>query len=268
MATVPYMPLYVADYLADTPHLSALGHGAYLLLLMTYWQSRKPVPDDDRKLARICRMTDDEWESVRDDVREFFVARDGVLIQGRMQIELEKIGLKTSAAANAGRISAERRANARSTPVEQTLNHTGKIQEDSRDANASLVDGEPPTPEPPVASSPELPLADPIKLDLERNRIAEARSRMREVAEAWNELAGSLHLPQIEEIKAGSAREKAALARIREGADFDRVFARIRGSPFLRGDRGHSPAAFDWIMNPTNLTKILEGNYEDRKAKR
>ena len=138
----------------------------------------------------------------------------------------------------------------------------------NRDASASLVDGEPPTPDAPVASQPELPLADPIKLDLERNRIAEARSRMREVAEAWNELAGSLHLPQIEEIKAGSAREKAALARIREGADFDRVFARIRGSPFLRGDKGHTPAAFDWIMNPTNLTKILEGNYEDRKAKR
>ena len=78
-----------------------------------------------------------------------------------------------------------------------------------------------------------------------------------------NAFAAELGLSQIEEIKPGSARERSALARIREGCDFDRVFAKIRGSPFLRGDKGSTPASFDWITNPTNYLKIIEGNYDE-----
>lgn len=67
----PWMPLYVADYLADTGHLSAAEHGAYLLLIMHYW-SNGGLPNDDKKLARIARMSDKEWRSARDTVADFF----------------------------------------------------------------------------------------------------------------------------------------------------------------------------------------------------
>jgi uncharacterized protein YdaU (DUF1376 family) len=54
------MPLYVGHYLADTGHLSTAEHGCYLLLIMHYWQN-DGLPDDDVKLARICRCRLEDW---------------------------------------------------------------------------------------------------------------------------------------------------------------------------------------------------------------
>lgn len=66
-----WMPLYVADYLADTAHLSAAEHGAYLLLIMHYWQ-HDGLPDDPKRLARIARMTPEEWSNAQAMLADFF----------------------------------------------------------------------------------------------------------------------------------------------------------------------------------------------------
>ena len=71
MTSLPWMPLNVADYLADTAHLGPAEHGAYLLLIMHYWQ-HGGLPDNDRRLARIARMSEEEWVGVRDTIAEFF----------------------------------------------------------------------------------------------------------------------------------------------------------------------------------------------------
>lgn len=67
----PWMPLYIADYLKDTTHLGALESGAYLHLIMDYWQNER-LPDDDKKLARIARLTDKEWKTSRATIHAFF----------------------------------------------------------------------------------------------------------------------------------------------------------------------------------------------------
>jgi uncharacterized protein YdaU (DUF1376 family) len=54
------MPLYVADYLRDTRHLTTLQHGAYLLLIMEYWSKGK-LPSTDAERARVTAMTRKQW---------------------------------------------------------------------------------------------------------------------------------------------------------------------------------------------------------------
>ena len=66
------MQLYVSDYLADTAHLNASQHGAYILLLMNYWQQGKPLNNSRERLATVARMTPEEWEDNREILAEFF----------------------------------------------------------------------------------------------------------------------------------------------------------------------------------------------------
>lgn len=95
MAAIPFMPLYVADYLADAAHLSTVEHGAYLLLIMTYWQTGSALPDDDKKLARICRLEPRSWKRIRPSISEFFEVSDGKWLQSRLERELSNVRAKS-----------------------------------------------------------------------------------------------------------------------------------------------------------------------------
>lgn len=101
-----WMPLYIADYLGDTMHLTAEQHGAYLLLLMAAWKRGGHVPDDDAQLAVITR-TGERWQThVSAIVRAFFTQRDGLLVHGRVEAELLSARDKVSKRAEAGRAGA------------------------------------------------------------------------------------------------------------------------------------------------------------------
>lgn len=67
----PWMPFYVGDYLGDTAHLSTVQHGAYCLLLFTYWRTGS-LPDDDQALANIARLSLDDWMAHRPVLSRFF----------------------------------------------------------------------------------------------------------------------------------------------------------------------------------------------------
>lgn len=83
-----WMPLYVADYLADTAHLTAAQSGAYLHLIMAYWRAGGPLRLDDGALARTARMTPAEWSDAAEVVLAFFRREDGALHHSRIEHEL------------------------------------------------------------------------------------------------------------------------------------------------------------------------------------
>ncbi len=104
MPSLPFMPFYVSEYLADTSHLTTLEHGAYLRLIFAYWQRRRPLPSDDDKLARIAGLTPDEWGEHRDTLAEFFLDDGEAWTHGRIEAELKKAATKTEGARRAAAV--------------------------------------------------------------------------------------------------------------------------------------------------------------------
>lgn len=88
MSNRPWMPLYVADFIADTAHMNAAETGAYIALICHYWTTGKPLPDDDKRLARIAAMTETEWEAARAMLERFFTVDGGLWRHERVEAEL------------------------------------------------------------------------------------------------------------------------------------------------------------------------------------
>lgn len=110
-----WMPLFIAEYLADTGRLTTEMHGAYFLLLLEYWRSGGPtgggLPDDDVVLAQIARLDAKRWKVVRQVIGRlpFFNVTEGVWRQKRADEELtiawenHAMAARRSAAGNAAK---------------------------------------------------------------------------------------------------------------------------------------------------------------------
>lgn len=131
MAALPYMQLYVADYLADTAHLTAAQHGGYLLLIFNYWQRGQSISNANGRLANVARMSNEEWEENKPAIAEFFRIEGDEWHHDRIDADLSAVALKSTKAKAAGVASANSKAakvehtnNGRSTDVDQVFNHT------------------------------------------------------------------------------------------------------------------------------------------------
>lgn len=121
MSSPLFIPFYPADYLRDTRHLSAEEHGAYILLICAYWQTGKPLADDDERLARLASVSAERWVSVRRTLAPFFIVEAGEWQHKRIEAELAKAHDKIDKARRAGEASGKARAPKR-TPVERPFN--------------------------------------------------------------------------------------------------------------------------------------------------
>lgn len=97
-----WMPLYIGDYLKDTGRLSTEQHGAYLLLIMEYWQTG-PIPDDDAELGSVTRLGVKEWKKTRQKLIRFFIVENGVWKHHRIDEELEKWSARKALASERAR---------------------------------------------------------------------------------------------------------------------------------------------------------------------
>lgn len=247
--SLPYFPLYPADFEADTSHLTMLEDGAYNRLLRLCWMTAGcSLPDDEEWIMRRARArSEEEREAVRVVLAEFFVKRRKRVLNKRLYEEhnraknrsakLRENGSKGGRPRKALKENEKEKATANqqqsNSPHNQSQN---QIHKEEVDANASM----------PIKPPDRLPRAD----------LAEA-------VEVFNEQAVRSGWPTVQRLS--EARSRALRARLSDAGGLDgwrHAVERAGQSQFISSQfRGFG---FDWMVKQQNFTKIMEGNYDDR----
>lgn len=71
-----YLSLYADTLLGELAALSLEAGGAYIRLLLVYWQRQGALPDDDRQLSQLSGAGS-RWRRIRSDLERLFTIGEG-----------------------------------------------------------------------------------------------------------------------------------------------------------------------------------------------
>ena len=114
-----YYQHHIGDFIKATSRLTDSQAMAYLRLIWMYYDSEKPLANDIDVLAMQVGTSIDEVNLL---LRAFFKLEDNFWRHTRCDAEIAEYQQFVAKKSNAGKASAERRLNRRSTPVQHQLN--------------------------------------------------------------------------------------------------------------------------------------------------
>jgi uncharacterized protein YdaU (DUF1376 family) len=237
--SIPFMQVYVADYTADTQHLSCEEDGAYWRLLRSMWRSGGCLPLNDRKLAIICGLSGSAWRRVWPSIEPFFEVSGETITQKRLAKELVKASEKSEKRRSAGKLGGEAKS----------LKYKEPALANADDLLCHSLEPEPEVEDNRVPDGTLVPFADETKLAFD----------------AYNEMAKRVKTPTARNLDPD--RKKRLAGRLKEAGGLDGwfgVITKIAESPFLTGQTSDFTVTLDWAIKPANFRKIIEGNYDGR----
>ena len=224
-----YFQFNIGDYASHTRHLSLMEDLAYRRLLDLYYLKDGEIYGDEAEVARQIGMRD-EVAAVKQVLQDFFTINEDRWSHDRCDAEIAHFRQKSEKASNAGKASAKRRLNKRSTDVQPTNNQE--------------------------------PITNNQQPDKEDMSSADDALKVEDVVEAWNDLAEARGLSKIARITENRRRQIKARIREYQPEDWSTALAAIYNSKFLCGenDRGWK-ADFDFLLQPKSFVKLIEGAY-------
>lgn len=258
--TRAWMPLYVADYLADTRRLTTLEHGAYLLLIMEYWQ-KGSLPSGDEQLARIAGLSKKAWADAKANIEPMFY--DGWRHK-RIDAELataKSISEKRRKAAIEGHD--ERDAIAQANALQKHLNGDAKAH--ANEMHRACV---PQSQSPREESASRSSSAEPEDARPRRQRAESDRALLDRITDIWNEWAAPRGSPQIAHLTG----QRAIHCRLRVGelmehghdtpeAAFRWLLGFCDESFFVKG-APRKRLEFDQLMRESFIARMIEGSFK------
>lgn len=182
------MPLYWGDYFGKTTSLSTEEHGAYLLLIGTYWQRGRALPDDDRFLASCTKLSQKRWRNMRQKICEFFSVQEGVWRHERVELEI----LRSSERLKSARANGRAGGLAKSKLITVTVTNT----EEERKENSSLRDEQKKSVR---VSKTQIPETAPSELDQKRAITYWQKHGRQDLVEAVDDQASQFRAYHLKE---------------------------------------------------------------------
>lgn len=219
--------------------------GAYNLLLDHAYARDGDLPDDDATILRMLRCHGNTWNAIK---RKLIAKEKIRVLGGKIVPNGVENTMKT----------------ARNFAENQSKRAAKRWQKSETDNENNEADM-------PLAGMPIQPQPQPHKKGLSKDnpkKPAFEKGTLDLAVKAWNALAASRGLPKVQSLTA--TRKVALMLRLGDlggPQGFGDLMRKVQASRFLCGenDKGWT-ADFDWILKPANMTKIMEGKYDDRQG--
>ena len=243
-----YYQFNIGDYQSHTGHLSEIEDLAYRRMLDWIYLHEKPIPKEINEVARNIRMRT-HCESIAIVLQEFFICTESGWVSDRVQREIAKAGDKSRKASESARARWDAdalRTQSKGNATHNTLHITHKpidtilVKTDGLDPMPSRIAC--PTDKLLALYHQECPTLPRVMMLNDK--------RKKHLVSRWREVDAEDHLETAEDgLKI-----------------FQDIFSKVHKSDFLCGRTAGRQwkSNFDWLIQPTNFLKVVEGQYDNR----
>ncbi len=248
--SIPYIPLYVTDYEADTAHLTIEEDGAYLRLLRLCWRTPGcSVPDEPKWIMRKMRISaDDYYRVVEPIIDEFFMRGMERVFNARLQAEHERINETHKKRSDAGVRGNEKR---------WALKTNDKANRPATSLRSQLEL------EPELEPEPK----QELKKKEEPKGSLSSGDDVTVAFDDYNSMALEAGWPIAKVLN--SKRRSSLRARLSDAGGIDGwsdALSKARSAPFLNGKNKNGwKASLDFLLQQSSFIKLMEGNYDLKK---
>lgn len=185
--SIPYLPLYVADFEADTRHLTTEEDGAFNRLMRLQWKTPGcTMPDDNEWIRRRCIVDEAEFDrAYLPVIDEFFKRSRGRVFSSRLLSEYTRINDTSSKRSSAGKKGVRKRKSLKNIETELSPAKANE-QAGNKHLEPELEPDKPPIPpegekggevelfpehsSAPIGYDPDLQIRDKVGADFRRHR--------------------------------------------------------------------------------------------------
>ncbi len=186
-----YYSFHIGDFNNATRHLTRVERSLYRDLIDHYYDTEQPLPAGDiHKLARRICCEPDHVPALESVLNEFFCLQGDLYTNARCDEEIAAYRGKIATAVKAGKASAERRSNARSTTVADPFNQPRTKNQEPRTKKEEKVADRSPD-----GSAPPPPEFDGLNSEVLNGKTIVPLSARWELPEEWGVDAVALGFP-------------------------------------------------------------------------